>query len=233
MVKVALYMPSLNRPNLIIKAIDSIRNQTFSNWQLYILDCSSPQIQLGIKKTLESYMRRDLRIKAFFENKLIHQGIAYNKMIFELSQKNEKYVLFAADDIIMHPKKLEYLVNYLERNPEHQAICGMWVAKNGGTEAHGDFYSVDLAACVINLVQPMMRRSLIDRVGPMEQIVAGLCPDAVYWHQIARLKVKIYGARALGTHEELDFQYWRNYHWVEKHRKFWDTGGWERGENLE
>lgn len=237
MTKVAIFVPSFNRPTLIEPMIKSVQAQTMKDWKLYILDNSSPQIRDKLRGTLMNYAKEDNRIKIFYEDTLIHQGVAYNKLMFDYSERDEQYIMFCADDIMLHPRKLEYLTEYLDNHPDHSIICGLWAVINregGLIEAHGDWTYLDNANCAMNLTQPLIRRSIIDRTGPMEQVIAPLCPDAVYWIHIAlRTGAKFYGHRALGEFlgakydgKALDVQY-PNY--VDNWKKIRDSGGWEQG----
>ena len=38
---ISIVMPTYNRGNVIEKAIDSVINQTYSNWELFIVDDAS------------------------------------------------------------------------------------------------------------------------------------------------------------------------------------------------
>ena len=228
---VAILMPSFNRPILIDASIDSILKQTYKNWKLYILDNSSPQIRDNLRNHLkEKY--KDERIKIFYEDKLIHQGAAYNRLMFTCSDRDEEFVAFAADDVLMNPKKIKLLVNYLNNHPNHHIICGIF-----GTESyrHGDFNVTNNAASVMNIAQPLMRKKVIDHVGPIGGTVSGAgCPDMWYWTQMSKKNYKFYGAKALGTQEAMDKSKDRTYI-TNVHRWFniYRGGGWERGELFE
>ena len=66
--KISIIMPVYNVDQIWLdKAIDSIINQIYENWELCIADDASTKKH--IKQTLESYSKRERRIKVNFLNK--------------------------------------------------------------------------------------------------------------------------------------------------------------------
>ena len=116
MPKVSVIMPSYNKEKYIGKAMESIIRQTYSDWELIIIDdCSSD----NSVKVIHSF--QDKRIR-FYEN-TCNIGIAENRNRgIELA--NGKYIaLLDADDISL-PRRLEKEVDYLEQHPEIDVVFG-------------------------------------------------------------------------------------------------------------
>ena len=59
----SIILPTFNRSVLITKAIESVINQTYTNWELIIIDDGSTD---NTKSVLENYLS-DSRIKYFFQ----------------------------------------------------------------------------------------------------------------------------------------------------------------------
>ncbi len=93
-------MPTYNSEKWIKYAIDSILNQTFSNFELIIIDDGSTDKTLEI---LHEYEHQDQRITIYIQG---HRGggVARN---YGLDKANGKYVLFLDSDDFFEPKLLE------------------------------------------------------------------------------------------------------------------------------
>ena len=138
---VSVNMPVYNGAKYIKQAIDSILNQTFSNFELIIVDDGSTD---NSTKIIESYL--DFRIKLYSNE--INRGLAYtrNKAI-ELSCG--KYIAVLDCDDIAYPERLEKQVSFLEANPEY-GLVGSWfdiVDKN--SISNGDVVKLTLASHLI------------------------------------------------------------------------------------
>ena len=57
---VSIVMPTYNRGNVIHKAINSVINQSYSNWELIIIDDGSTD---NTKEVVRYYLEKDSRIK--------------------------------------------------------------------------------------------------------------------------------------------------------------------------
>ena len=64
---VSVIMATYNRTFLLNEAIESILNQTYTNFELIIQDDGSPNIH-EMKEILESYQRKDSRVKVFYSD---------------------------------------------------------------------------------------------------------------------------------------------------------------------
>lgn len=109
---VSVLMPTYNTSAAHLReAIDSILNQSYTNFELLILDDASSQ--QDIKTVLQSYT--DPRIK-FFENK-VNLGISQtrNKLI---SLAQGEYLAVHDHDDISDPNRLMVQVAFLEKHPD-------------------------------------------------------------------------------------------------------------------
>ncbi len=97
MPKISIIVPLYNTPEKFLKEmIDSVYNQSYSNWQLVLADASDKDLPY-IKKTVESY--NDSRIVWFklAENK----GISENTNAGFLRADGDYYALLDHDDVIL------------------------------------------------------------------------------------------------------------------------------------
>lgn len=200
--KVQIIMPSFNRPKSVQIAIRSVLNQTFTDWKLYVMDNSSPQLYPTMQQTYSQYP--DSRIKIDHTEvinelrcRMCWRSVVVNKALFtELSEK-EPYVALSGDDAYMAPNKLELLAGFLDSHPEASVVSGqMEIVDAEGvrtTLIGGGDYNCGVGR--IDTVQAMFRRSLLDRVGvlPTEYPLSEPCFDQVLFTRIAKLTNCCYG----------------------------------------
>lgn len=107
MEKVSIITPTYNSSKFIVSTIDSIINQTYTNWELLITDdCSSD----NTSEIIHEYMKNDKRIKIFQLNENSGAGVARNTSI-----KNAKgrYIAFCDSDDMWKPDKLQKQVGFM------------------------------------------------------------------------------------------------------------------------
>ena len=115
---ISVVLPVYNGEKYLVEAIDSIREQTFKNFELLIIDDGSTDNSLAI---LKSYQRLDQRIQLIArENRNL--ATTLNDLI-DLSQ-GEWIVRMDQDDISL-PNRIERQLEWLEQTGAD--ICGSWV----------------------------------------------------------------------------------------------------------
>lgn len=105
---VSIIMPSFNTANFISLSIASVINQTYTDWELIIVDdCSTD----NTKEVVSQF--NDKRIR--FYNNLCNSGaaISRNKAI---SLAKGEWIAFLDSDDIWHPQKLEKQLNFMLNN---------------------------------------------------------------------------------------------------------------------
>jgi glycosyltransferase involved in cell wall biosynthesis len=117
MPKLFIGLPVYNGEDFLREAIDSIRNQTFTDWVMLISDDNSTD------KTEEiclEYCKIDSRIRYMKRNK---GEDAFNKFI---ETANCEYFMWMADDDVYYPEFLQSCINNLESNPDaDMAFCNI------------------------------------------------------------------------------------------------------------
>jgi glycosyltransferase involved in cell wall biosynthesis len=107
----SILMNCYNCKKYLVEAIDSIYNQTVSDWEIIFVDnCSTD----GSKELLKNY---DKRIKYYKTEKTISLGEARN---FGLQFCKSEFLAFLDTDDIWMPKKLETELQLLEENQNYQ-----------------------------------------------------------------------------------------------------------------
>lgn len=109
---VSIGIPFYNSEDFLKDAINSVVNQTYTNWELFLVDDGSKDSSLNIAKSFES---KDKRIQVLSDGK--NKGLPVR--LNQLSQlaTGKYYARMDADDM-MHPERLAIQIAYLEKNNE-------------------------------------------------------------------------------------------------------------------
>lgn len=106
---VSIIIPTYNRSYLIGETLDSIANQTYTNWECIIVDDGSTD---STSELMEVYCKKDPRFKYYHRPKTKPKGAnACRNYGFELSKG--EYVNWFDDDDIMLSHFIENKVRYL------------------------------------------------------------------------------------------------------------------------
>jgi len=106
---VSIIMPSYNTAKYIAESIDSVINQTHTNWELIIVDdCSTDNTDEIIKPYLE-----DSRIKYLKNEKNSGAAVSRN---YALREAKGKWIAFLDSDDIWYPEKLEKQIDFMMKN---------------------------------------------------------------------------------------------------------------------
>jgi len=119
MPKVSVITITYNRAKYLPEAIESVLAQTFTDWELLIIDdCSTD----NTREVAEKYTAKDSRIKYFRNDVNLKISKSRNKGL-ELAQG--KYIaMLDSDDIWCDIEKLDRQYNFLENKPEYALIGG-------------------------------------------------------------------------------------------------------------
>lgn len=108
--KVSIITPTYNSEKFIEKTIQSIINQTYSNWELLITDDNSNDQTVSI---INNYVINDKRIKLYKLKNNSGAGIARNNSI---SKSSGRFISFCDSDDQWKPTKLEKQIKFLIDN---------------------------------------------------------------------------------------------------------------------
>ncbi|MEO1429740.1 MAG: glycosyltransferase family 2 protein [Cyanobacteria bacterium J06633_8] len=108
---ISVMMPTYNVENVLGDTIDSVLQQTFTDWELIIVDDGSTD---GTPQVIDEYAKKDPRIKVYhYEHG--GRGKARNRC---LKHSQGKYIAICDSDDISFPERFEKQVNFLENNPD-------------------------------------------------------------------------------------------------------------------
>jgi GT2 family glycosyltransferase len=180
---VSIIIPTYNRANWLLEAVESVYKQTFQDFELIIIDDgSSDDTAKLLKKFPRPFLYR------FQENR----GVSHARNQGLLSAKG-KWIAFLDSDDLWLPKKLETQLRFFFDNPEAR-ICQteeIWI-RNGRRvnpgkrhqKYSGDVFVPSLKLCLVSPSAVMIQRDLFDQVGLFD-VTLPACEDYDLWLRIA------------------------------------------------
>ena len=118
--KIAIYMPCYNHEKYVAEAIESILNQSYKNWELFIANDGSTD-KTG--EIIETY--QDSRIHYYDLKENTKMVGAVNMMLNDIEPMSFDYIAETASDDVWKLDKLEKQVAILKKNDRYKA-CFTW-----------------------------------------------------------------------------------------------------------
>lgn len=178
---ISILMATYNREKLLQRAIDSVLNQTYKNWELIICDdCSTDNSY----KLLENYRNKHSNIKLIKNEKNIGLTKSLNKL---LEQVSGSFIARLDSDDYYHPEKLEKQINFLEINKDIDFVGTMGqtmdydgnfitnnyidnVIPSGNKNTIKKNMLVDGKNCIIG-TSPLYHKYIFDKIGKYDEIM--------------------------------------------------------------
>lgn len=180
---VSVVIPTYNRAPMIGQALESVLRQSYSNFELIVVDDGS---------TDETAVLLDHYQPALTVLSQPHRGVAAARNA-GTSASRGKYIAFLDSDDLWLPAKLAVQVEFLKCSTGVE-ICQtneIWM-RNGRRvnpklkhrKPSGDVFRRSLDLCLISPSAVMMTRELFDRVGGFDESFV-VCEDYDLWLRIA------------------------------------------------
>lgn len=119
---VTVYIPTYNRMELLKRAVESVRQQTYQNLEIIIVDDCSKD---GTHEYLEEITKQDSRIRYFIKEK--NSGACVSRNIAIENAKGE-YITGLDDDDYFNVKRVELFVkNSHKINKECMGLCSLYL----------------------------------------------------------------------------------------------------------
>ena len=114
--------------------LDSILNQTYTNFKLIISDDCSPNKE--VRNVLEEYEKKDNRIELYFQPK----NLGYTKNFeFVLTKSTSNYVAFSDHDDIWYSNKIEEELKTLKEKNVDLVYCDAKQIDENGKNLHDSY----------------------------------------------------------------------------------------------
>lgn len=132
--KISIIFTSYNHKTFLKKAIDSIINQTYKNFELIIIDDNSTD---GSQEVIKQYVY-DNRVKLHLLSK--NTGSYVNATNYGVQFSNGDYILFAQCDDFAEMDQLEKLISTILLNPN----CGVIWSSSNLIDSNSNFIRNDI-----------------------------------------------------------------------------------------
>ncbi len=119
---ISVIIPSFNRVDLIAETLDSVKIQTYTNWECIIVDDGSKD---GTQVLIKNYEIQDSRFR-FIQRNREPKGAPVCRNI-GLENSKGKYVIFLDSDDLLANNCLENRISFASKNPNND----FWVFKTG------------------------------------------------------------------------------------------------------
>jgi len=195
MSRVAVILTSYNRPTMVQKSINSVLNQKWGDFTLYIMDDNSDE---SVKQVLKGFLK-DKRVKLFFSDvknedrlKTCRYAVLINQA---LKMGSEQFVTYLTDDCGMYPNKLYDMVYWFDHHLNLNFCYGdQHIIQNGriiGTR--GNCGIVASPGGILDHNQIMFRRRILEKVGYWSEDTSHIGDkDAVWFIEAVRKGFRFY-----------------------------------------
>ena len=175
-------MPTFNRAHCLERAIDSVLDQTFRDYELIVVDDGSTD------HTADLLKRYDDSLKSIHQQ---NRGVSAARNTGIRAARGELIALLDSDDCWL-PTKLERQVDFFETHPQAQ-VCQteeIWIRngrrvnpKRRHRKFSGLIFEKSLPLCLVSPSAVMLRKSLFDQVGLFDERLPA-CEDYDLWLRI-------------------------------------------------
>jgi len=183
---ISVIIPSHNRKNRLIRAMESVLAQTYTDFEMAVVDDGSTD---GSFKAVRSNFRdNSIRYITLPHNcgvsRARNEGVAHT---------SAPWIAFLDSDDIWHPEKLEKQYKWIQKHPSIRILQTreLWI-RNGKRvnpprthqKTSGDIFAVSLQRCMITPSSVILQRSLFEEMGGFNESLPA-CEDYDLWLRIA------------------------------------------------
>lgn len=189
---VSVITPAYNCASIIGETIESVLSQTWSNWEMIIVnDCSTD----NTAEIVRFYMSADNRIKLINLERNSGSAIARNTAI---ANSSGRYIALLDADDLWKPEKLETQINYMRLHDVAMSFTSYDVFKNWDDRNRRIFqapkkisYNQYLRNSIIGCLTVMIDRKKI----PDFHMELGYLEDVLTWMYYLKKGIIAYGIR--------------------------------------
>lgn len=188
---VSVIMPAYNSERYITDAIESVVQQTYTNWELIVIDDGSSDDTV---RRIEEQAAKDLRIRFYKNEKNIGVSETRNKAI---SLANGEWIAFLDSDDIWEPLKIEKQMRSASDNNYYFLFTGSaFIAENGERLSwimpvpHKVSYKMLLKQNVISCSSVLIKKELIYEIGMHND---NTHEDFALWLKTLKKGIEAYG----------------------------------------
>ena len=181
-----MIIPTLNRARKVVRAVSSVLEQTFKDFEIIVVDDGSDD---GTTELLEQFGDGIMYLR---NGKTLGVSAARNRAI---KASEAPLIAFLDSDDYWLPQKLKVQTDFFRNNPDAVACQTdeVWVRKGRRVnpmkkhiKPSGDIFEDSLKLCLVSPSAVILRRSLLDEVGIFDEEFP-VCEDYDLWLRIGCL----------------------------------------------
>lgn len=188
---ISVITPAYNSERFIGETISSVLQQTYTNWEMIIVDdCSTD----NTREIVGEYTNSDPRIKLFVLEENSGSAVARNKAMDEAAGQ---YIAFLDSDDCWLPKKLEKQLQFMQEKDIAFSYTTYVRILEDGTRTNAISntpesvnYDDLMKRCVIGCLTVMLD---MDKIGNMRMVNIRTRQDYVFWLHITKKGFLAYG----------------------------------------
>jgi len=184
----SVIIPTFNRRHVLSRAIDSVLNQSFKDFELIIVDDGSSDETQTYLDTI-----KDLQVfKTIKPEEPSGVSVARNVGV---ANANANWICFLDSDDEWMTQKLEKQYRWIKENPGARLVYGQerWVRNskrvnkmNKHTKGGGDLFERSIELCLIGCSTVCLEKSLINELGGFREDFP-VCEDYDLWLKVTSL----------------------------------------------
>ena len=177
----SVVIPIYNRKNFFRICVDSVLNQSYQNFEIFIIDDGSDD---GTIALMSEYINKGINYIRISENK----GVSYARNL-GISLAKGKYLAFLDSDDKWDKKKLEISYNYISKFPDFKIFHSeeKWIKagkelkqKKKHKKPEGFIYEDCLKLCCIGMSTSVVDSKLFEEIGVFDENLQA-CEDYDFW----------------------------------------------------
>jgi len=178
--KVTVIIPTYNRAQTLIRAIESVQSQSFKDWQLIVVDDGSTD---DTQKLLKNVLEPRLRVI-----QSDNFGVSHARNL-AIKESQSPWLAFLDSDDEWLPQKLRLQMDLADLDKEIQIIHGeeIWIRNevrvnpmNKHQKKGGDIFFDSIRLCCISPSTVILKKSLLLEVGLFREDFP-VCEDYDLW----------------------------------------------------
>lgn len=190
---VSIITPAYNCANLIVETITSVQNQTYTNWEMIIVDDCSID---NTREIISEISKHDPRVKLLCLENNSGAAVARNTAI---KAANGDYVAFLDSDDLWLPEKLDKQISFMEEHDYAFSFTKYRIMLEDGTltdnvvniPAEIDYHGL-LKNTIIGCLTVIVN---VKKTGPIEMPNIRTRQDFALWLSILKRGVKAHGLK--------------------------------------
>ena len=183
MTKVTVIIPTFNRGYCLAESIQSVLDQSFTNFELIVVDDGSTDNTLEVMNQFPDIHKISMKK---------NRGVSFARNR-GMEQARGEWIAFLDSDDLWERHKLATQMKWVERHPDCHAVYTdeIWIRNgvrvnpmNKHRKYSGDIFRYCLPLCIVSPSSVLLRAELLNEVGGFDESMP-VCEDYDLWLRIA------------------------------------------------